>query len=289
MDPISVTIDRSPIQVEVGNRGIKGDVGDSAYQVWLDAGNVGTVNDYLASLKGAPGTAGTGIVTTRGDVLVATGVGVVARHGVGADGTVLVADSTQADGVGWEVTAPPLPTGWLIVPRVSGRSTQILTSGGIGPYGTWLEVAADLHPISGIAWEVTTPGDSTSSIAAALYRPRFPSSASVDRVALTGTVSAAAIGVKTGAAAVTLRRGMYLAIIAPSGQTTTFPTVRTVSAVSTGIAYPLTGDNLDFTSDPRNGLSAQTALAAAAGLPASFALAAQGTRMFGPLIGLVTA
>ena len=28
--------------------------GDSAYQLWLDAGNTGTVEDYLASLKGDP-------------------------------------------------------------------------------------------------------------------------------------------------------------------------------------------------------------------------------------------
>jgi len=37
--------------------GFKGDEGDSAYQVWLNAGNIGTVDDYLASLKGEKGDA----------------------------------------------------------------------------------------------------------------------------------------------------------------------------------------------------------------------------------------
>ena len=37
---------------------LKGDDGKSAYQVWLDAGNTGTVSDFLASLKGADGNDG---------------------------------------------------------------------------------------------------------------------------------------------------------------------------------------------------------------------------------------
>ncbi len=35
--------------------GFKGDEGDSAYQVWLDAGNTGTVEDFFLSLKGDKG------------------------------------------------------------------------------------------------------------------------------------------------------------------------------------------------------------------------------------------
>jgi len=40
-------------------------------------------------------------VTTKGDLIVATGSGVVVRQGVGNNGQVLTADSTQADGVKW--------------------------------------------------------------------------------------------------------------------------------------------------------------------------------------------
>jgi len=36
-------------------KGEKGDNGDSAYQVWLDAGNTGTVEDFFLSLKGDKG------------------------------------------------------------------------------------------------------------------------------------------------------------------------------------------------------------------------------------------
>lgn len=44
------------------------------------------------------------IVTTKGDLIVGTGSGTVVRQGVGADGSVLIADSSQADGVNWAGT-----------------------------------------------------------------------------------------------------------------------------------------------------------------------------------------
>lgn len=46
------------IQGPQGEKGDKGDQGDSAYQVWLDAGNEGTEEDFLASLKGDKGDQG---------------------------------------------------------------------------------------------------------------------------------------------------------------------------------------------------------------------------------------
>ena len=42
-----VTIDVA----ELGLRGLQGEQGDSAYQVWLDAGNTGTVTDFIDSLR----------------------------------------------------------------------------------------------------------------------------------------------------------------------------------------------------------------------------------------------
>ena len=44
------------------------------------------------------------VVTTKGDLIVGTGAGTVVRQGVGADGSVLVADSTQTDGLNWAGT-----------------------------------------------------------------------------------------------------------------------------------------------------------------------------------------
>jgi hypothetical protein len=41
------------------------------------------------------------VATTKGDLLVATGSGVIVRRAVGSDGQVLTADSAQSDGVKW--------------------------------------------------------------------------------------------------------------------------------------------------------------------------------------------
>jgi hypothetical protein len=43
--------------------------------------------------------------TTKGDILAATGAGTIVRQGVGADGTVLTADSAEADGIKWATPA----------------------------------------------------------------------------------------------------------------------------------------------------------------------------------------
>jgi hypothetical protein len=43
-----------------GDPGDPGEDGDSAYQVWLDAGNTGTEQEFLDSLKGADGDPGEG-------------------------------------------------------------------------------------------------------------------------------------------------------------------------------------------------------------------------------------
>lgn len=43
---------------DVGSKGADGANGKSAYQIWLDAGNTGTEQDFLASLKGVKGDTG---------------------------------------------------------------------------------------------------------------------------------------------------------------------------------------------------------------------------------------
>ena len=50
------------------------------------------------------------IATTKGDILVATGSGTIVRQGVGANNTVLTADSAEADGVKWAAVTAELPS-----------------------------------------------------------------------------------------------------------------------------------------------------------------------------------
>ncbi|WP_201282903.1 prophage tail fiber N-terminal domain-containing protein [Serratia rhizosphaerae] len=69
--PVGPQGDTGP-QGSKGDTGSTGATGDSAYQVWLDAGNVGTEDDYLASLQGERGPpgpkGGTGAQGPKGDV-----------------------------------------------------------------------------------------------------------------------------------------------------------------------------------------------------------------------------
>ncbi len=64
------------------------------------------------------------IVTTKGDLIVATGSGTVVRQGVGTNGQVLMADSTQADGVIWGTPASGSMT-LLSTTSLSGASVTV--------------------------------------------------------------------------------------------------------------------------------------------------------------------
>jgi hypothetical protein len=69
---------------------------DSATDTWIPVG-IGPHSHTPAAI----GAIASSIVTTKGDIIAATGSGVVVRQGVGADGSYLVADSSQADGLNY--------------------------------------------------------------------------------------------------------------------------------------------------------------------------------------------
>ena len=49
---------RNEINVDIIGTGARGKEGKSAYEIWLDLGNEGTEQEYLASLKGDKGDDG---------------------------------------------------------------------------------------------------------------------------------------------------------------------------------------------------------------------------------------
>jgi len=58
------------------------------------------------------------LLTTKGDIIVATGNATLVRQGVGTNGQVLTADSTQADGVIWSTPATPT-SGLTLIARTA--------------------------------------------------------------------------------------------------------------------------------------------------------------------------
>jgi hypothetical protein len=75
-------------------------------------------------------------MTTKGDIIVATGSGTFVRQGVGTDGQYLQADSTQADGVKW-ATVDALPS-------QTGNSGKYLTTH--GTTASWAVITTDPTP-----------------------------------------------------------------------------------------------------------------------------------------------
>ena len=64
------------------------------------------------------------LLTTKGDIIVATGNATLVRQGVGSDGQVLTADSTQADGVKWAAGGKVLQ----VVQATTATQTAVATT-----------------------------------------------------------------------------------------------------------------------------------------------------------------
>lgn len=76
-------------------------------------------------------------VTTKGDLILGTGASTVGRLGVGTDGCVLMADSSQASGAIWSTIPSSLPT-------QTGNSGKYLTTNGTD--ASWSTVSASAAP-----------------------------------------------------------------------------------------------------------------------------------------------
>jgi hypothetical protein len=90
---------------------------DQATDTWIPVG----IGPH-AHTPAAIGAIASSIVTTKGDIIVATGSGTVVRQGVGSDFAFLAADSSQADGVKWNNDA------WTGYAITAASGTGTLTS-----------------------------------------------------------------------------------------------------------------------------------------------------------------
>jgi hypothetical protein len=86
-------------------------------------------------------------LTTKGDLIVATGSGTFIRQGIGANGTVLTADSAEADGVKWAAAGTPF----------SGAAGE-MTSSTTAPNNTNTVVA-----FGGELWDTDNYHDNTTN------------------------------------------------------------------------------------------------------------------------------
>jgi len=74
------TIDAGLVKGQNGEDGLNGLDGKSAYQIWLDNGNVGSEEDFLESLIGPPGPSGSAVMTPS-SVVVGSGSSTILSDG----------------------------------------------------------------------------------------------------------------------------------------------------------------------------------------------------------------
>lgn len=124
---------------------VKAAVGQTAnLQEWQTSG--GSATTYIDATGALIGTASGNValstVTTKGDLIAATGAGAVTRVGVGTNNYALVADSAQASGVKWAVptdtTKIPLSTVTTAGDLIVGSGASTVTRLGIGANNTVL-------------------------------------------------------------------------------------------------------------------------------------------------------
>jgi hypothetical protein len=74
---------------------------------------------FTAGVATADGAIPKSLVTTKGDIIVATASATATRLGAGTNGYVLTADSTQATGIKWATAAAPVddpyPTSFMLM------------------------------------------------------------------------------------------------------------------------------------------------------------------------------
>jgi len=103
-------IDTSSDQIKIETRSVEGTAttfdADDYVSIYIDANVTKQVAQALGDLQGRKAEDGevihNAIGTAKGDLIAFTAQGVPVRKAVGADGQIIVADSTQTDGMAWK-------------------------------------------------------------------------------------------------------------------------------------------------------------------------------------------
>jgi hypothetical protein len=110
---------------------------------YLD-GVTSAVQTQLNSKIGQANAINPSTVTTKGDILAATGSGTIVRQGVGSNGQVLTADSAEADGLKWATPAAAKNYTLLNSGGTSLNGLTTVTVSGLSGYDNllvWVESA----------------------------------------------------------------------------------------------------------------------------------------------------
>lgn len=83
---------------------------------------------YTTGVATADGAVQKSVATAKGDLLVATASGVIARQGVGTNGQVLTADSTLTNGLKWSSVSATPRIGQVVTAETSTTTTTTSTS-----------------------------------------------------------------------------------------------------------------------------------------------------------------
>jgi hypothetical protein len=152
---------------------------------WVASGATGDIEGVTAGVGiSGGGTSGTVTVTNsmataidaKGDLVPGTGADTFSRLAVGANNTVLTADSAQATGLKWATPAAPTDSFTLINTggtALSGSSTTISSIGGYNTYFVMILVGSSTN--SGATLQLRFNGDSGNNYVAQGMSHRYDS------------------------------------------------------------------------------------------------------------------
>lgn len=164
---------------------------DQATDTWVPVG-VGPHSHTPAAI----GAISSSLVTAKGDLIVATGSGVVVAQPVGTNGQVLTADSTQADGVVWAAPVSGSMT-QLATGTLSGSS--VIISGLSGSYRNLKVIITGYTAAAGGSnLQLRINNDSTANRHVGAAFGYFPTSVAFNSTFINGITDGVSTSVTTG-------------------------------------------------------------------------------------------